>query len=263
MAQTSEVYDVWVDERLALLNSNPEWQPGTSRALVRLRERTESARRRSRRLRWFAATVAVGTVVCIGLVEIPAPRAFAQYCLDCSAVLWQTLSNPGPVRAELKPEASRRPAPDFTLTDETGKPLRLSDYRGKVVLLNFWATWCGGCQAEIPWMVDFHNKYKERGLVIIGVSMDDDGWKSVRPFMEEKKMNYSVVIGNDNMRKLYTLGYMPKTFMIDQSGRIAAIHVGALSKQRYEAEIEMLLRKESGPTALDEHSGPATTVASK
>src|ERR1700693_616896 len=87
---------------------------------------------------------------------------------------------------------ARKAAPNFTLSDSKGAAVRLSDYKGKVVLLDFWATWCHGCKTEIPWYMEFQNKYKDTGLSVIGVSMDEDGWKSVKPFVEEQKMNYVV-----------------------------------------------------------------------
>ncbi len=83
----------------------------------------------------------------------------------------------------LIPEGQRKPAPNFILTDAKGDTINLSTYRGKVVLLDFWATWCGGCKTEIPWYMEFDAKYKGRGLAVIGVSMDEDGWKTVKPFL--------------------------------------------------------------------------------
>src|ERR1700741_713914 len=88
-------------------------------------------------------------------------------------------------------------APDFVLTDSIGSNVKLSNYKGKVVLLDFWATWCGGCKVEIPWFMEFENKYQGSGLSVIGVSMDEDGWKAVKPFIEQKKLNYPVVIGDE------------------------------------------------------------------
>jgi cytochrome c biogenesis protein CcmG/thiol:disulfide interchange protein DsbE len=117
----------------------------------------------------------------------------------------------------------------------------LSAYKGKVVLLNFWATWCHGCQEEIPWFVQFESKYKQNGLAVIGVSMDDDGWKSVKPFLEEKKLNYTIVIGNEPLGKLYGLSAMPMTLLIDREGKIAASYSGVVDKEKCESDLQALL----------------------
>ena len=108
-----------------------------------------------------------------------------------------------PVRAAVKASKDRNQAPDFTLMDVTGKPVKLSDFKGKVVVLNFWATWCGPCKVEIPWFIEFEQKYKDQGLVVLGVSMDEDGWSSVKPYLESSKVNYRVVIGTDRVGETY------------------------------------------------------------
>ncbi len=149
----------------------------------------------------------------------------------------------GGVRGELTPASARKAAPDFTLTDAKGETVKLSDYRGKVVLLDFWATWCHGCKTEIPWYMEFEGKYKDKGLAVIGVSMDADGWKSVKPFVAEKKMNYAVVIGNDSLAKEYDVTNMPVTLLIDRDGKIADAHAGLVDKAAWEREIQMLLGK--------------------
>jgi peroxiredoxin len=92
-------------------------------------------------------------------------------------------------------------APDFTLTDAGGRSVKLSGSRGKVVLLNFWATWCGGCQTEIPWFIEFRKQYGDARLEVIGASMDSDGWKSMKPYIKEKSVNYVIVIGTDAVAK--------------------------------------------------------------
>jgi peroxiredoxin len=151
------------------------------------------------------------------------------------------------MRAELKDASVRKVAPDFTLTDEKGATVELSQYKGRVVLLDFWATWCHGCKTEIPWYEGFESKYKDRGLAVIGVSMDADGWKSVKPFIEEEKMNYAVVIGNDGLAGRYNVTNMPVTLLIDRNGKIADSHTGVVDKAAWEQEIQALL-SEGQPT---------------
>jgi peroxiredoxin len=103
----------------------------------------------------------------------------------------------------LKPDKDRKTAPDFLLKDASGKPVRLSDYRGKVVILDFWATWCGPCAEEIPWFMDLQRREKDHGLAVLGVSMDDDGWDAVKPFVAKMGMNYRILMGNDEAAQLY------------------------------------------------------------
>jgi peroxiredoxin len=167
-------------------------------------------------------------------------RAFAVALLAmCALLAAQTAPQPGQPAPQ-----PRQPAPDFTLTDSTGASVKLSTYRGKVVLLDFWATWCGGCKVEIPWYVEFQNKYRNDGLTTIGVSMDDDGWKSVKPFLEEHKLNYPVVIGNQELATKYGgLTSLPMTLLIDRSGKIAESHAGMVDKDAFENKIKALLHE--------------------
>ena len=136
----------------------------------------------------------------------------------------------------------RKPAPDFTLKDEAGRDVTLSDYRGKVVLLNFWATWCGPCKIEMPWFVAFQRKYKDQGFTVIAVSLDEEGWDVVRPFVEEYGLNFPVVVGTDDMADEFGgVAALPTTFIIDQEGRITSTHMGLVGRDEYEGEIEALL----------------------
>lgn len=136
----------------------------------------------------------------------------------------------------------RKTAPDFALKDARGADVKLSDYRGKVVLLNFWATWCGPCKVEIPWFVDLENKFRDRGFAVIGVSMDEDGWQAVKPYIHEKNVNYRVVLGTDEIARRYGgIASLPTTLLIDRDGRIAAEHVGLVGKSTYEQQIGKLL----------------------
>jgi cytochrome c biogenesis protein CcmG/thiol:disulfide interchange protein DsbE len=137
---------------------------------------------------------------------------------------------------------ARRAAPDFELKDADGRPVRLSDYRGKVVLLNFWATWCGPCTVEIPWFVEFERRHKDQGFAVLGISMDEDGWEAVRPFMSHLGINYRVLMGSDEVSRRYGgVDSLPTTFLIDREGKVAKVHVGLVSKGRYENELLELL----------------------
>jgi cytochrome c biogenesis protein CcmG/thiol:disulfide interchange protein DsbE len=147
------------------------------------------------------------------------------------------------VSAAARNEKDRKPAADFTLKDANGASVKLSDYRGKVVLLNFWATWCGPCQLEIPWFVEFEQQYKSQGFAVLGVSMDEDGWSIIKPYIAEHKVNYRVLLGDDSVTQLYGgVESLPTSFVIDREGKVAfAPHVGLINKNEYINEIQSLL----------------------
>jgi peroxiredoxin len=179
-------------------------------------------------IRYFAA---IGAAVFVG--------CFFQGCSSTSASV---------SAASLKPDKERHAAPDFSLKDSDGKTVRLSDYHGKVVLLDFWATWCPPCKLEIPWLIDIERENKARGFEVLGVSMDDEGWEVVKPFMKEVGMNYRVVIGNDATAELYgNVESLPETFLIDREGKIAAIHIGLASRKDFEDEVAQLLDSPKKP----------------
>jgi peroxiredoxin len=159
--------------------------------------------------------------------------------------LFQACStSPQSVRAaELKPDKERHDAPEFALKDPDGKVVHLSDYKGKVVLLDFWATWCGPCKIEIPWFAEMQRKNKDRGFEVLGVAMDDEGWEVVKPFLKDLGVNYRVVMGTDQTAQLYGgVDALPTTFLIDRSGKIAAVHVGLASRKDFVDGVEQLLQ---------------------
>jgi cytochrome c biogenesis protein CcmG/thiol:disulfide interchange protein DsbE len=146
--------------------------------------------------------------------------------------------------ADLTAANSRKAAAEFTLSDSKGAPVKLGSLRGRVVLLDFWATYCDICNVEIPWYIEFENKYKESGLSVVGVSVDEDGWKSVKPFLEEKKVNYRVLLGNWDLAKQFGVdNALPVTLLIDRDGRIADSHTGLVDKGVFESEIKVLLKE--------------------
>jgi cytochrome c biogenesis protein CcmG/thiol:disulfide interchange protein DsbE len=250
MAKNSEAnMNHWVDEHLAILSPDNEWQPNVARGLARLRERRGSNRGRS--WSWMAAvTMASVAAVYVCLVALPAPRAFAQRCLDCSVAVWQSLTTASGavvVRTDVKPEAERKMAPDFTLNDASGNPVKLSDFKGKVVVLNFWATWCHGCKTEIPWFIEFQKAYGDHDFAVLGVALDDDGWNSVKPYVKEKNVNYPVVVGSMQICDLFGGSHgLPMTFLIDKSGRIASRHDGVVDREGFKREIEGLRSEKAG-----------------
>lgn len=133
-------------------------------------------------------------------------------------------------------------APDFSLPQLDGQNLRLSAYRGKVVLLDFWATWCAPCREQTAHFVELQDKYRDQGLQIIGVAMDDSP-DPVPEFYQKFRMNYPVVMGNAQAGELYggVLG-LPIAFLIGRDGRIYAKHIGATDIAVFEREIRNLLQ---------------------
>ena len=147
-----------------------------------------------------------------------------------------------PARGGIKPVDVRQQAPDFTLRDAEGRAVKLSDYRGKVVLLNFWATWCGPCRIEIPWFMQFEKEFKDRGFAVLGISMDDDGWDAVKPYVQRMRVNYRMLLGDSMVSDLYGgVDSLPTSFMIDRQGRVARVHIGLVSRSEYQNDINALL----------------------
>jgi peroxiredoxin len=178
------------------------------------------------RVRWIVATVGA--------------LALALLTLD-SSELWfegSALAAGGSCPASAKPANL-----NFTLKDVQGKNIRLADYKGKVILLDFWATWCGPCKIEIPWFIEFQKTYGPQGLQVIGVSVDDTVEK-LRPYVKEHQMNYPVLQGlhHDDIQDAYgPLWGIPVTTIISRDGKICAKHSGISSKENFEKEIKSLL----------------------
>lgn len=134
------------------------------------------------------------------------------------------------------------PAPEFTRSTLENERVDLSALRGRVVLLNFWATWCGPCQVEMPRFIQWQEKYRAEGLSIVGVSMDDDS-EPVRSFMLKRKLNYPIVMGDEKLGLAYggVLG-LPVTYLIDRQGIIRARYMGETNLDAMEIAIRQLLR---------------------
>jgi peroxiredoxin len=139
--------------------------------------------------------------------------------------------------------AHAKPAPELTLKSLDGRTVHLSDYRGKVVLLNFWATWCGGCRVEMPRLVELSRKYRARGLEIIGVSMDDAGNDVVARFVQALHVPYTIVSGDDAVAQTYGgIQFLPQTFVIDRQGEVVESVAGPPEERPFDELIQSLLR---------------------
>jgi peroxiredoxin len=133
-------------------------------------------------------------------------------------------------------------APAWSLKDTKGKTISLSDFKGKVVIVDFWATWCPPCRAEIPNFIALQDKYGKQGLVIVGISVDQGGAPVVANFAEKNKVNYTLVLADDKVADQYgaTEG-IPTTFVIDRKGNIVAKHLGETDSDTFEKEIKSAL----------------------
>jgi len=130
---------------------------------------------------------------------------------------------------------------DFVLKNEVNQPVKLADYKGKVVIVNFWATWCGPCKVEIPDFVKLYAEYKDKGLVIVGISVDDSP-EQLQSFMREYKMNYPVLQMRPEVEDAWGPFYgYPTSFIVARDGSICTKHIGPATKEQFESEIKALL----------------------
>jgi thiol-disulfide isomerase/thioredoxin len=142
-------------------------------------------------------------------------------------------------------------APDVTFKDLDGKDVALSSLKGKVVVVNFWATWCDPCREEIPWLIEFQQKYADKGFTLLGVAMDEEGKPVVQPFVQTTPfnvnghpttMNYPIVLGNDDLAgKFGGLLGLPTSIVISRDGKIEKKYIGSVSKDALDKDIQSLL----------------------
>jgi len=185
-------------------------------------------------VRWIVAAAAVVALVYAMLPGLPSPT---------DLVSTKAAAGPSGVSEAVCPAAAKKANLDFTVTDMNGKSVKLADYRGKVLVLDFWATWCPPCKAEIPGFVELQEAYGAKGLQVLGVSVDDTADK-LKPFATEFKMNYPVLVGvdRDDLQDAYgPMWGIPTTFLIGRDGRICRKHSGLVGKERYEQDIKALL----------------------
>jgi len=139
------------------------------------------------------------------------------------------------------PEQDRVAAPDWSLRDAQDNIVRLADFRGRILLLNFWATWCAPSTVEMPWFNDFARQYGSRGLSVVGVAVEDYGWDVVRAFARANNIQFPIVLGDDRTVDSHGVSVLPTTFLIDRQGRIAARFVGLVARAEVEDDLQALL----------------------
>jgi peroxiredoxin len=134
------------------------------------------------------------------------------------------------------------PAPDFTLQSIDGETIRLSDFRGKAVLLNFWATWCAPCRIEMPWFVEMQDRYAAEGLQVVGVAMDDSSPNDIEKFANDLRVNYPILVGEATVGNAYGgLQFLPATFYIGRDGKVVDKVFGLKTRNEIEEDIKKAL----------------------
>ena len=182
--------------------------------------------------RWVIAVAAVIALVYTIVPQFPHP--------------WASLSGEDAEAAgenAVCPASAKKANLDFTIDDMNGKKIKLSSYKGKVILLDFWATWCGPCKAEIPNFVELQQQFGSQGLSVLGLSVDDTVDK-LKPFAADLKMNYPVLVGlgRDDVQDAFgPIWGIPTTFLISRDGRICRKNTGIQGKAKYERDIKALL----------------------
>ena len=141
-------------------------------------------------------------------------------------------------------EAGNEPSPQFALKDLNGKTVRLSDYKGKVVLLNFWATWCAPCRAEMPDLVNLQNEYQAHGLQVVGITYPDYSRRAVRKVARQLRVNYPIALGSRELAAQYDVGdVLPTTIIIDREGKIRGRILGIMEPEEFEQSVKPLLQQ--------------------
>jgi peroxiredoxin len=234
--------EMWVDVQLASLAPADDWRPDAAAGL-----NAAQARRRadqSRRLRWSAGVLTAGVLA----LSVPGTWAFGAKCVAAcvnaasrATQLWQ---GDGPAASHPPVTGVRLGdlAPDFVGTDLNGAAVHLTSFRGQVVVLNFWATWCAPCRSEIPQLNALQTEFRDRGLRVIGVSVDTDGWTAIERFRDGQPIDYVVTLADDDVRSAFAgVSELPMTLIVDREGRIVIKQIGVLSEGTQDDRISALL----------------------
>jgi peroxiredoxin len=198
--------------------------------------------------------IALGLMTWAGVTNYKRRKQEQAKLKEMQSMLVQASPSPSPAPEDVpfKNPLADKQAPAFTLKDTTGKKVSLSDYKGKAVVLDFWATWCAPCKVEIPWLTKLHDQYASQGLVILGISEDDLDPDDKAALLKEKQeiadsatklgINYSVLIDDKEVSKPYGgIDALPTTFYVDRNGMVVAATIGLVDRDEIEANIKKAL----------------------
>ena len=179
----------------------------------------------------------------------PNYRKFLPYLLFTVAVLWMALATQtwSDQAAGVKPVKDRKLVADLAFPELNGGSWRLSDHRGQVVLINYWASWCAPCRQETPGLIDLARDYRYKGLSIVGVSMDEGGKRAVQSFMNEFHMPYPVLMPDLALPSVPAVEALPTTVLLDRNGRAAKSYIGAVRESVFRADVDRLLAEQFAP----------------
>ena len=186
-----------------------------------------------------------GVLAALALLSLAVPLPYVDELRDADLSTVALGTTVDAAQSSLCDKTAKPANLNFTLKDSAGKDFNLAAQKGKVILLDFWATWCPPCKVEIPWFVEFQEKYGPKGLIVIGVSVDDPP-SALKPFGEKYKVNYPLLVGDGRDDIKGPRGYnaawgLPKTFVIGRNGAICKTHIGLSVKEHFEQQIKSLL----------------------
>ncbi len=241
MANTTRT-EAWVEQSIGAVSPDASWEPDVARGFDRLNQSLQLPPAHG----WALPALVAAAGLAAAALMVSQPRSdvlIGMAPVDVVAPhedLGRLLVAGSPLLAP----AERVAAPPMRLVGPAGAELGLLDYRGDVVLLNFWATWCVPCVQEMPLLEELSQRLKARGLIVLGVSLDEEGWRAIVPFLTRNDIRYSIAVPSQNMLEppYDEIQALPSSLLIDRSGRIAAVHPGVIDRS-IEAQIEKLLEE--------------------